>query len=81
MKVTMGTLVVGSNLMRMKSDFTLLVFVTLNSNISFKLRNGLHKFLNGSNLYPHRVMGTSDVKEYSRDSEAWCKDRATFWYG
>ena len=67
MKLLMGTSVIGSKLLRIKSYFTFVMFLNLNSDISLTLNNGSYRFINGSNLYPHSVMGTFDMKKLTVD--------------
>ena len=64
MKLTMGTSGIGYNFLRMNSEFTQVMFISLNSDIYLKLKNGLDRLTNWSNLYPQRVIGTLDVKEF-----------------
>ena len=61
----MGTSVIGGNSLRMKSDFTFVILVSLNSDINFKLKNGSDRFINWSNLYHQRIIHTLDVKEFT----------------
>ena len=49
MKMTMDTSIIDGTLVRMKSDFTSVMFVNLNSDNNIKLKNGLARFMNGSN--------------------------------
>ena len=63
----MSTSVTDGNLLRMKSDFILVILVKLISDINFKLNHGLDKFIHRSNLYPHSVMGTFGVKELTAE--------------
>ena len=59
----MDASVICDHLLRMKYNITLAMFISLNANIN--LNNGLIKFINWSNLYPQRVMGTLGVKEFT----------------
>ena len=49
MKLTMGTSVTGSNLLRTKLDYVFVRLMCLNVDISFKLNEELYKFLKLSN--------------------------------
>ena len=64
-KQKMGRSVIGDNLLGMKSDFTLVMSIFLNSDTNLKSKNGLDRLINGSDLYLYRVMGTLDVKEFT----------------
>ena len=50
MKLTSGASVIGGKLLRIKSDFTFVMLVSLNSNINLKLHIKLEKFIDGLNL-------------------------------
>ena len=58
-----GTSVIDYIVLRMKSNFTFVNLVSLNSEINLKSDNGPDRFINRSNLHPHRGMGTFDVRE------------------